>query len=199
MQFRGTYDWTDFRHAQLLHAQKSLGARLLYYATYPIVGLVLVWGFWWNILGQFPFNLMLVLLVLIVFMDLYSFFFLPRKFKRIFQQTKELNLPMEFEITEEGLTITNMLGSLLRPWKNFLKWKEDKAMLMLYLSDVSFVMLPKRFFTDTQQIEGIKRYLDQNQIPTARDRNLWKSSLVILLLTILVTWAIFAFMSGRGS
>src|SRR5215475_7227989 len=50
------------------------------------------------------------------------------------------------ELSDEAFELRNEFGSSRIPWKNFVKWKQNKALLLLYRSDFVFQMLPGRIF-----------------------------------------------------
>jgi hypothetical protein len=67
-----------------------------------------------------------------------------RQLTRVFTQQKDLSAPFEMTLTDQEFSMRNEFGESHLPWDSFVKWKEDKEMLLLYRSDVMFQMLPKR-------------------------------------------------------
>jgi hypothetical protein len=184
-------EWTDYLASQNLHLRQPLAARVLIFVLFSVLGLILVVALFLAILGRLDILVLVPLVFMGAFFVLYRYILFPRRVRQVFTQQKELSLPIEFEITEAGLNVSNELGSSLRPWKNFAKWKEDKDILMLYQSDVAYTMLPKRFFTDPQQIESIKRHLVQNHVPVSGGRGWWITPLIFLILVIVMGWVVY--------
>ena len=110
---------------------------------------------------------------------LYRYVFLHPRTKRIFEQNKFLHLPVEVEITEEAMVTSAEYGHTEQPWSMFFRWKEGDEMLILYSSEASYTILPKRFFT-AEQIEAAKTYLQANQVPTNLPRRPGYTCLMIL-------------------
>lgn len=198
MKFNGKFVWEDYLQAQLLHVQQPVWIRVLSYLFYALVGFILLWGLLSSISGITLLLYLMPVLFLAAFFPLYRFVLLPRQARRIFDQSKELALPIDYEVTEAGLKISNAMGSSLRPWKNFHKWKEGKDMLLLYLSDLGFLMIPKHFFSDSQQLEAIKKYLLENEVKPARTRSWWVGVLIFLLMMVAVVVAIYISSASGG-
>ena len=91
-------------------------------------------------------------------------FWLPRKTKKLFNQHKEIHGPIKIEVEEIGLRETTTNSETLYPWENFYQWREDEDLLMLYISAVLFIIIPKRFSEDQVEIEQIKQYLKESNV-----------------------------------
>jgi len=81
-------------------------------------------------------------------------FLLPRRARRIFAQQKNLQQPFEIRWDDDGLRGVSERGSSHTPWSDYLKWSQDDRIILLYLSDVMFQMLPKRCFGQPAQLEA---------------------------------------------
>ncbi len=186
MKINSQLAWTDYLKAQYLHRQRGTYVLLGVFVLVSIAGMayqVAVNG--WS--ESWPFFIPPPLLVVII--SLYYYVSLRRRVHHLFEQNKELGAPVELEITSEGLTTTSQYGNSNRPWSLFRKWKESKDLLMLYITDIQFIMLPRRFFTD-EQYAALHAYLDQNKVLEAsrvRTNAGWRAVLwgVLLLATVI--------------
>ena len=187
MKINGQFQWTDYLNAQLLHLQPNGFGRVVLYGAFSIMILTFIALLSLYFFGQLDVNISLLLpvFILILLFPLYRYVFLPNRVKKIFMQQKELSSPIEFEFTETGLHTSNEFGNSTRPWSYFIKWKENKELIMLYHSDVLFNMIPKRFFTDPQQIETVKSYLENNKVPKPKSR-LLVGCVIYLVLVIVI-------------
>ena len=187
MKIKGQFQWTDYLAAQLLHLQPSRFVRVALYGAFSLMTLSFITIFCLFIIGQLDGNISFILpaFILTIIFPIYRYVLLPNRIKKIFTQQKELSLPVEFEFTETGVHTSNELGNSTRPWTHFIKWKENKEVIMLYHSDVLFNMIPKRFFTDSQQIETFKSFLENNKVPTAKSRSVIGCVLYFVLLMVI--------------
>ena len=188
MKIKGQFQWTDYLNAQLLHMQPNGFIRVVRLGAYSFMVLTFIIILFMSLLGQLDLDIAYIFTVfmLVIIFPLYRYIFLPNRIKKLFAQQKELNLPIEFEFTDTGMNTTNELGNSTRPWAHFVKWKENKDLLMLYHSDVLFSMIPKRFFADPQQVETVKSFLEKNEVPKAKSRFLIGCVIYIVLLLIIV-------------
>jgi len=189
MKIKGQFQWTDYLNAQLLHMQPSGFVRVVRLGVYAFVALIFATILFMRLIGQLDINIEYLLPVLILFclFPLYRYVLLPNRVKKLFVQQKELSLPIEFEFTETGMSSSNELGNSTRPWTNFVKWKENKELILLYHSDVLFSMIPVRFFTDPQQVEIIKSFLEKNKVPKAKSRFMVGCIIYFILFLIIAT------------
>ena len=132
--------------------------------TAPIYILLLGYFFFfvegWSL---YKYILQVVVIIMLAVSMIYSLY-IPYRVRKIFAQQKELHLPLKMEFSEEGIRFENANSQGIRKWDVFLKWKENQNMMMLYLSDVMFMMLPRRMLT--QEIIGfVHEQLKKNKIP----------------------------------
>lgn len=88
--------------------------------------------------------------------------YIPYKAKKIFKQQKSLQIPFVVVVSNEGLHFSNEMGEVKIPWDNFLKWKENKNLFLVYHSDVLFQMLPKRLFGSLEEKMSFRNTLTSN-------------------------------------
>jgi hypothetical protein len=79
---------------------------------------------------------------------------LPRRARRIFAQQKNLQRPFELRWDDDALCGASERGSSNTPWSDYLKSAQDDRIILLYLSDVMFQMVPKRCFGEPAQLEA---------------------------------------------
>ncbi len=167
MKINGQLTASDYLKAQYLHARPSRGMTIVFAILIGLLALgffiglhiILVdnnpsalWGFSWPIAA-----------IIAVFV-LYYFVMLPMRVRRIYGQHKEMQVPFQHEITAEGLVSSNAFAQAKRPWGHFIRWKENKDVFMLYVSDVSFILIPRRFITP-EQLAALHARLQENGVP----------------------------------
>ena len=67
------------------------------------------------------------------------------------------------EISESGIQVENSMSRATRTWDMFTKWKENKNVLMIYISDAAFIMLPARLLTQ-EVITFVREQLRKNKV-----------------------------------
>ena len=82
----------------------------------------------------------------------------PRRHRRIYRQQLSLHSRHEYTWDEEGVSASSENGHAKRPWAQYVRIREVERMFLLYHSDVMFEMLPKEWFTSSQQIEDFRRH-----------------------------------------
>ncbi len=187
MKINAQLTWTDYLNAQRLHMRPGTLGGIMRYVLIGFFVLMVVAGMASAVIAggwaqSWPF--LIPILLLLVAIPLYLYIFLPRRVRRLFEQHKELGAPIEHEITPEGLLMTSQYGNSNRPWNIFRKWKENKDLLLLYITDLQFIMIPKRFFA-AEQLTALHGYLDQNKVLEAskvKSSNWVRNALWVLLL-----------------
>jgi len=162
----GMYELSDYQHGNKRHAAKQWSIRRVL-VLFILVLMALGLGYILSTLTNPDLLLWLVLflLALAIAFLIYTFVLFPAQVKKIFYQQKELSLPFHMKLDEKGLLFQNELSSSLRPWNLFTKWDEDEKIMLLYLNDMMFVMIPKRMLTD-ETSAFIQAQLKSNNIPS---------------------------------
>jgi len=186
MKVKGQLQWTDYRGAQLLHAQPIRWVRIVMMAFLVFWGGAFLFGLYFSATGGLPFALMVPAIVLVALFVFYRFVLMPRQIQQAFSQQEELAAPFEMEITDAGLTLTNEFGQTIRPWEKFIKWRENRDLFLLYHADVLYTILPKRLFSNPEEIDTIRTNLQKNNIPVAENRSQVGCAVVIILFFLAV-------------
>ena len=94
-----------------------------------------------------------------IYMILYYFAFVPYRVKKIFKQNKFYQHEDEMEIDEDGIHSKSDLGQSRLPWDHFLKWKENKKLILLYPAETQFLIFPKKLFVSQQDLDEFRKLL----------------------------------------
>lgn len=81
--------------------------------------------------------------------------------RRLFRQQKMLHRPYDVSWTAEAITLTSDHGASTICWPDFHKRRETDEQFLLFLSDVSFLMVPKRAFPDTTLLTEFRNVVTQ--------------------------------------
>ena len=121
----------------------------------------------------------------VAFIVLFRYVLLPKQIREGFFKQKELSVPFELEFTDNGVSTSNEFNTSTRQWGSFVKWKENKELLLLYYSDKECSIIPKRIFSNSQEVEIIKTYLKKNKVQAVTSRQ-YASCVVLIILFISV-------------
>jgi hypothetical protein len=172
IQLQGQYELSDFKKAQSLHAR---GGKLSTWVGYAVIGMIAVitlTGIVLALLGRFPWEFVTLPILLLAVWAFFQFVLIPYQLGRVFKQQKDLSAPFEIELTDEEFHFWNEFGSSRIPWGDFVKWKENAELLLLYRSDAAFHLLPKRLFPSGQAADYVMSHLRAHNVPnTAKVRN----------------------------
>ena len=84
---------------------------------------------------------------------------LPYRTRRTFRQRKDLQRACSFVATREGLQFASDSVQGIKPWSDYLKWREGRAVLLLYVSDAQYQIIPKRFFEANEALSEFRTML----------------------------------------
>jgi hypothetical protein len=91
-----------------------------------------------------------------------AFIWIPRKVRRSYFQRKDLHHDISMVVTNDGIASRSEQGYSMKPWSDYLKWKEGKSVFLLYLSDHMFQMIPKRFFAVHKDVDAFRSMVRQS-------------------------------------
>ncbi len=74
----------------------------------------------------------------------------------MYRQLKDLSSPFTYTWNAEFLEAQGKSGHAKREWRNYVKFKEDEKLFLLYHADNIFEMLPKGWFQDQAQVADFR-------------------------------------------
>ena len=184
MKINGQLTWQDYMHAQHLHTQRVWWQQLIWYialaalvagglsALIPDVaanGIRVVWDYIW------------LPIVIAIALLLFYYVFLPRSMRQLYEREPKMAAPFEYEITPGSFLASNQFGNLDRPWAEFLKWRENKDFLLLYLTEAQYIIIPKRLCTP-EQVEALKAHLEESRVP--QDGVITRRSIIVATVIV---------------
>ena len=86
----------------------------------------------------------------LVFLAVYFFAVIPWRATRQFKQNRFLAHVAEFRIDAAGLRSQSDLGSMEIPWDHLHKWKESPRLILLYPTDATYLIFPRRLFAPAE-------------------------------------------------
>lgn len=160
LSITGTYTASDVMSATWLSLRPSRSWRVAGVVLIP----VLLWATWMEFYGPraeaggwmrwiIPGAALYIAFVLGIL--------LPRKSRRVYEQRKDLQRPCSFSASDAGLLSSAEGVTGLKPWSDYLKWKESDSTLLLYMSDHMYQIIPKRFFASAADLDAFRSVVGQ--------------------------------------
>ncbi|RLA46153.1 MAG: hypothetical protein DRR42_18690 [Gammaproteobacteria bacterium] len=155
IEVKGMLQPSDYVRAQYLHIRprpilKAIGILIL-----ALVLWTAVYSIWTRDFGTLDYLFYLAILFLILNFAVY----LPWKTRRIYKQQKSLQRELTFKFDDEGVSASNENAQSLTPWEDYLKWKHNDQLILLYFSDCMYHMVPKRLFADVADFDELRELL----------------------------------------
>jgi YcxB-like protein len=160
LQITGTFTIEDIKSAAWVHIRPrqsfAIMGLLLVASALSVLGLAFFsglatkssWTFW-------------VLVVALLYIVLFLCFGIPFNARRMYKQRKDLQRECTFSVSEEGLHFSTEGMAGTKPWTDYLRWKEGKDVILIYMSDDLYQMMPKRFFASDADMQAFREYLSQ--------------------------------------
>lgn len=89
-------------------------------------------------------------LFILVYVPLWYFVIVPFQASRTYKASPLLARPTAVEISEECVRFNNGDGEARVPWEDFIRWKANKRLLLLYTAPSAYAILPLDFFTEDE-------------------------------------------------
>jgi hypothetical protein len=157
---KGTFTPNDLASANWVHIRPR--------RSLAMVGLVLIalcfWALWFSFFGPMAAMSQWPGWAILAFFGYVGAWaaFVPYKVRRTFLQRKDLQRECVFSPSEAGLGFNSLDAEVLKPWSDYLKWKEGKGAFLLYLSDSMYQLVPKRFFDSEAEVISFRETLKAN-------------------------------------
>jgi hypothetical protein len=202
IKIQAQYTLDDFKKAQDLHLRAKRGTLtgfpallvLMAVMMFVLTGLSLV------TVGSVDWIALLFPFLVLVVGGIQMLVSRPRQLARIFQQQKDLSSPFEIELSDETYTGTNLYGTYRIPWQDFVKWKEDRQMILLYRSDLMINFIPKRLLAGEDQVQYIHDRLAKGDVADAlkTPKRNWALRILIYVLLFVAICAMVYFNLRQG-
>jgi len=89
-----------------------------------------------------------------------NYVLVPRKARKLFRQQKSLHSEASIGWSGEGFSYKSPLTTTLHPWAHYRAWGENKDVLVMFLTDTQFNLVPKRHIPDGA-LEELRTLLDK--------------------------------------
>jgi hypothetical protein len=158
---KGTYTADDLVSAQWLHVRPRRSLRvvgILLAAVLCLAGVVMFIG---PSGSDWPWGKWLYLASLAYFPILFAVG-MPYRTRRSFRQRKDLHRECSFAASDDGLRVQSGDIQGLKPWSDYLKWKEGDDAFLLYMSDNMYQVVPRRFFDSASDVDTFRALLEKN-------------------------------------
>jgi hypothetical protein len=160
MNISGTYTTADLISATWIHLRprRSLG---ILGVVVILLSLVAVYLAFFGQYSAHPGWSRWILVAALLYLALALGLGIPYRSHRTYQQRKDLQRPCSFSPSDSGLLFSTEGASGTKPWSDYLKWKEGRDTILLYMSDNLYQMIPKRFFASEKDLEMFRELLHQ--------------------------------------
>jgi len=187
IKISGKYSFDDYKRTNKLNKNVpqwlTIISNIIYIVMYMLFAIALIYSILTKAWYWLP---LLVLLFAVLFL---SYWYAPRRMRKVFFQEKYFQVPFEIEITEKQFSITNEIAQIKQEWKDYVKWTENRDLILLYSSEASVRIIPKRFLTDENDGKTIIRLLRENGVP--RYQGPIGPTLIFIILYLLIILYIF--------
>ena len=142
IEVTGTLQPSDYVRAQFL----NLRPRPVYKFVGAIILAAALWAGWYSFSQSDIGVLDYLFVAAILFLILNFAVYLPWKTRRIYRQQKAMQRELTYRFDDSGVFASNENGQSTTPWQDYLKWKQNDHMILLYFSDCMYHMIPRTLF-----------------------------------------------------
>ena len=97
-------------------------------------------------------ELLLVSSFILLFVALYRPIIQKRQFNKYYESAIDIGLDTTITITETRFELVTGSSSAKRDWEQIKGWKENEDYLLLYVSDRTFHIIPKKIFSEILKV-----------------------------------------------
>lgn len=148
----------DYLNAQKLHRRWSR-PKFIVIISLVIAALIFCWIFWCKGFLPIAGGIIGGLIGGIVGGATTRYVYIPWKARRVFRQQKSLQREYSMSWNSDGIQTKSKNGEYSSNWSEFIRWKENENIFLLYISDIQFYMFPKRAFTSETELNDFRTHL----------------------------------------
>jgi hypothetical protein len=91
----------------------------------------------------------------------------PALAKRLHRQRAKSQSPIIMIWSDNGLTARTSTTNSVTPWAHYFRWREDREVILLYLTEILFQFIPKRVLS-SEQFASLRALAVSAGVPGAR-------------------------------
>jgi len=103
--------------------------------------------------GWFPVTMFMAMIFAVATGVSFNLLWFPRKMRRLFAQQPLYGNEMESAWSDREFSTRSALGATVVQWEQFVRWKEASKSFLFYLSDASYLFVPKRALDGDQLLD----------------------------------------------
>ncbi|ARU56118.1 hypothetical protein OLMES_2045 [Oleiphilus messinensis] len=92
---------------------------------------------------------------------LYYFWIVRLWCKRIYRQQRNLQTPYELTWDQNRVIMVGEYGESSIPWSNFVKYRENEDLILMYYSDALYNLVTKRSFDSLEELDQFRNFLSK--------------------------------------
>ena len=110
-------------------------------------------AFLYGDVGWFPVTMLMAMIFAVTTGISFNLLWFPRKMRRLFAQQPLYGSEMESAWSDREFTNRSPLGTTVVQWVQFIRWRETGKSFLFYLSDSSYLFVPKSVLDDDQVLD----------------------------------------------
>jgi hypothetical protein len=193
IKLSGKYTFEDYKKANDLHTQVPQWLEIATHISINITFLFMIIPYIGDFIETGDLNFILFVGMYIAL--ILGIYWLPqRMLLKRYNQDVFFKKPFEIEITDEYFSFSNEVFQTKQAWKDYVKWRESRDMILIYPYDTGWHPIPKRLFNDEGDEKNIKRLLHENGVPLYKGPILHKLSITIILSVLIIFFIFYTFL-----
>jgi len=80
--------------------------------------------------------------------------------RKNFRQQSEAHHETTWTFGEDDLAIEHVNGFVKKPWGDFVKWRDCGDMILIYVTDFNYMIIPQHGFSEPEWV-GLMKILDR--------------------------------------
>lgn len=151
----GTMSPEDYVNAQRLHRNWAAVGSYMVFGTIALIGIAFLVAEGITVVGKGLFACGIGGIVGVLIVDLWV---LPIRDQRRQARRGFLNAKFTYTWNSEKLVAESAIWQSERAWSDYVRFKESKAVVLLYHPDNTYEIFPKAWFEDTKQLNEFRSY-----------------------------------------
>jgi len=116
-----------------------------------------------------------------------------------FKSNRKLTTPWSMTASSEGIETSSEYGNAFTRWTAFVRFVENKELILLYTQPLLFYTFPKRFFL-AEQLEEFERLVRTHISPIAPKNQIMNliRVVVVWMIVIVAIWVLYQVLRSSG-
>ncbi|MDH5646587.1 MAG: YcxB family protein [Candidatus Heimdallarchaeota archaeon] len=183
VKLSGKYTFDEYNQSLELSVKTGFWSQLIFkFLNFSFWGLMILLLLAMVMEGDWEKAFPLVLLILYIIY--FGYVYIPQRKKKVFYENNQFSEPFDIILGKDSYEFINQYSHFNYKITDFVYWREDEHLILLFVSSNKVHIIPKRLFSSESDIARVRNIFLDNSLP--EHDGLVKTQMIFAVLFLII-------------